>query len=104
MSLYTTVLHDVMKKHVSCNLVLTPVNTTTPSLRPNYFGRMVVVFTGFHCIPIKIKNRGMVEFADWGLRTADCGCGLRLWLRMRTANYGCGLRILKFLTNSLISV
>ena len=48
MYLYTTVLHDVIKKHVSCNLIPTPVNTTTPLLRPKYFGRTVVVLTGFH--------------------------------------------------------
>ena len=54
MSLYTTVLHDVIKNYVCCNLITTPVNTTTPLLRPKYFGRTVVVLTGFHCIIILI--------------------------------------------------
>ena len=72
MSLYTTVLHDVIKKHVCCNLIPTPANTTTPLLRPKYFGRTVVVLTGFHC------NRGsLIERGAYFIFHSNGGAYLR---------------------------
>ena len=44
-------------KTYDCNLIRTPVNTTTPLLRPKYFGPMVVVLTGFHCSSMQNAKR-----------------------------------------------
>jgi hypothetical protein len=49
----------------------------------------------------EIKTNGMVDFTGTGLRSADCGCGLRMRITdygLRITDYGlriadCGLRI-----------